>query len=228
MRISDKINDAGLTIIRDAERLSLTAYLCPAGIPTIGWGHTRTVTRADVGKKRISEEEAHRLLAEDIAEAVIGVELALVRKPTANQFSAMVSLAFNIGNTAFAKSSIVRHHNAGNVQAAAKAFGLWIKARNPKTGKLEPLPGLVARRAKEAALYLTADTEEERTGSAQAVAPEPPLMSKIEGVAGAAAAVAPIGQFLAGMDWRIAAIIAVVALAGIGAMVWTRFNERGA
>ena len=101
-------------------------------------------------------------------------------------------------------------------------------ARNPKTGKLEPLPGLVARRAKEAALYLTADTEYERTGSAQAVAPEPPLMSKIEGVAGAAAAVAPVGQFLAGMDWKIAAIIAVVALSGIGAMVWTRFNERGA
>jgi lysozyme len=84
----------------------------------------------------------------------------------------MASLAYNIGLEAFAKSTVLKRHNAGDRQAAARAFALWNKARNPNTGQLEVLDGLTARRAREAALYLTPDLEQAPLPMPQAVAPE--------------------------------------------------------
>jgi lysozyme len=76
------------------------------------------------------------------------VEKAVSVKVTENQFSAMVSLCYNIGPGAFAKSSVVKHTNAGDTAKAASSFLLWNKAGGKE------LPGLTRRREAEKKLFL--------------------------------------------------------------------------
>lgn len=127
------------------------AYRCPAGVWTIAWGETDGVRPGDTCTK----EQADAWLLEDLQERVRAVRDLCKVEPSPNELGAMVSLAYNIGLAGFARSTVLRQHNAGNRQAAARAFGLWNKAKNPRTGALEVLDGLTARRAREAALYLT-------------------------------------------------------------------------
>jgi GH24 family phage-related lysozyme (muramidase) len=77
---------------------------------------------------------------------------ALKRVPNENQFSAMVSMAYNVGIEAFTGSSVARLFNAGNVQGAADAFRLWVKGTIK--GQKVTLPGLVKRREAERQLFL--------------------------------------------------------------------------
>jgi len=140
-----KISAKGLALIKEAEGLELEAYRCSAGVLTIGYGHTGD--DVDEGEK-ITKAEAESLLKRDLAR----FEKAVAEhcpEATSGQFSAMVCLAFNIGTAAFKKSSVARLHNAARYADAAQAFALW----NKGGGKV--LPGLVKRRAKEAALYLS-------------------------------------------------------------------------
>jgi len=154
-----QVNEAGLRIIKEFEGLRLRAYRCPAGVWTIGYGHTRTARKGQV----ITEAEADRLLREDLRVFEQGVLDALGGAPTTeNQFSAMVSLAYNIGLGAFRRSKVLAFHKAGKTAEAARAFANWRKAG----GKV--LPGLVRRRAAEAKLYLTPDNEKAQPGKRQA------------------------------------------------------------
>jgi lysozyme len=141
------INKAGLDLVKTFEGYSDEAYLCPAGVPTIGYGFTTNVKMGDC----ITREEADARLLEELREFADDVMGALKAQPTANQFAAMTSLAYNIGPTAFCKSTVLRMHNLGEFEEAARAFSMWNKAG----GKI--LNGLVRRRAAEAALYLKPD-----------------------------------------------------------------------
>ncbi len=149
-------NDAGRQIVMSNELLRTKAYLCPAGIPTIGYGHTSDVTMADVKSGRtITAHEAEAILEVDLSVAENAVSKGA---PVANgnQFSAMVSLTFNIGAALFASSTLLKRHNAGQYLNAAAEFDKWCHARDPKTGSMVVLPGLVKRRAQEKALYMQA------------------------------------------------------------------------
>jgi lysozyme len=143
---------AAVAEIAESEGLRLVAYRCPAGVWTIGWGETDGVRPGD----RCTKDEADRWLCEDLTERVRAVRDLCKVEPAPNELGAMVSLAYNIGLGGFAKSTVLRAHNAGDRVSASRAFGLWNKARDPKTGVIDPegLPGLTARRAREAALYL--------------------------------------------------------------------------
>lgn len=167
------IDYRGITLIKEYEGLKLTAYLCPAGVPTIGYGHTNNLIRADVGVKTITEGEANRLLMEDLFEFENGVKVCLTVNPSPPQLAAMVSLAFNIGLRNFRASTVVKAHNKGDAASAASAFNLWNKAT--VNGKKVVLPGLVSRRAREAALYLTAADESAKTPMAQIVEEPTPV-----------------------------------------------------
>lgn len=141
-----RVNQAGLDLIKSFEGLRLAAYRCPAGVWTIGYGHTGPNVKPGL---RITLAEAEALLKGDLDRFESGVESAIgPASTTANQFSAMVSLAFNIGLGAFQRSTVLRMHRAGNRQRAAAAFLLWVK------GGGRTLPGLVRRRTAERALYL--------------------------------------------------------------------------
>ena len=154
-----KTSETGLALVRAFEGLRLVGYLDIGKVPTIGWGHTEmaggniryedgTVTPRVIVGGRISEDEAKRLKAADMAQFERGVVKALTRPAKQYQFDAMVSLAFNIGVGAFAKSSVCRKFNAGDVTGAANAFLLWNKAGG------QVLKGLTRRREAERALFM--------------------------------------------------------------------------
>lgn len=141
-----KINEAGLAIIREFEGLRLTAYRCPAGVATIGYGHTGHDVRMTM---TITPDRAEEMLENDLRRFEVGMTAMLGSVPTtSNEFSALVCLAFNIGLGKIATSTVLRRHKAGNRTGAANAFGMWNRAG----GRI--LPGLVRRREAEAALYL--------------------------------------------------------------------------
>jgi len=134
-------------MVRHFEGLYLTAYRCPAGVPTIGHGHTKGVRLGDV----ISETKAEEFLRADLAEARAVVD-RLVAVPLApNQRDALASFVFNLGQGQFAGSTLLKTLNRGDVAGAAEQFGRWVYAT--VGGKKTRLPGLVSRRAAEAALF---------------------------------------------------------------------------
>jgi len=141
------IHYAGLQLIKDMEGLRLKAYHCPAGILTIGYGHTGPDVKPG---QKITLEVADQLLKRDIDGFANHVD-RVAPEATPFQRAAMVSLCYNIGTEAFDRSSVLRHHNAGQHPQAALAFSKWVRAK----GRV--MPGLVKRRLREAALYRTQD-----------------------------------------------------------------------
>lgn len=157
----------GVALIAEREGCRLKAYRCLAGKWTCGWGETE-----GVGPRTVwTQEYADQRLCDSMSERAAAVAVLCKIEPTENQFAALVSLSYNIGIGALAKSTVLRQHNAGNHDAAARAFALWNKYRNPKTGRLEVSDGLTARRMAEAALYLKPDSQEPQA-MPQAVAAE--------------------------------------------------------
>ena len=128
--------------ILSCEGCVLTAYKCPAGVWTIGAGHTEGVKEGDT----ITKEQALDLLADDLHGFSAQIAPSVKAWCTEHEFVAMLSLAYNIGTTAFKRSSVLRLHNAGAKTQAADAFLLWKFAG----GK----PILLSRRKKERTEYL--------------------------------------------------------------------------
>lgn len=142
-----KTSQAGIDLIKSFEGLVLQAAPCPAGILTIGHGHTGPDVYIGL---RITQEFAEDLLRQDLARFERGVERMLDGVETSQaQFDSMVSLAFNIGLGAFQRSSVLRHHRAGNRLSAAASFMLWVKAAG------RTLTGLLRRRNAERRMYLS-------------------------------------------------------------------------
>lgn len=248
--MSRRINRAALALLKRYEGLRLKAYLCPAGVPTIGWGHTATVTMEDVRTARtITASEAEALLRGDLGTFTSAVERSCTIAPNENQFGAMVVLCYNIGVAGFRSSSVLKAHNRGDWQSAARAFGLWNKARNPATGKLESLAGLTSRRSAEAALYLvpvaaeqTADSADKvswrpESGSAQAVEVETQLVASpiaqagtVTVVSSGVATAAEIARGVGDIRWSLGEWLPYIALfvAGIAGIyiVYTRYKQR--
>jgi GH24 family phage-related lysozyme (muramidase) len=143
-----RISDTGIALIQEFEGMRLVGYLCPAGKPTVGWGHTKT---ARVGQ-RISIERAEQLLREDLADFERCVERVVSVPMSQNEFDAIVSWAFNVGCGAVAKSTLVRKLNAGDRKGAADEFLRWNKAGG------KSLAGLTRRRRAERELFLRPQT----------------------------------------------------------------------
>ncbi len=144
-----RINQAGLNLIKAFEGLELEAYRDAVGIWTIGYGHTGDVQEGMV----ITRAQAEDLLKKDLARFEQAVGNMIRTQVNENEFSALVSLAYNIGAAALAGSTTIRRLNAGDYIGAADAIEWWNKAR--VNGQLVVLPGLARRRAAEKALFLT-------------------------------------------------------------------------
>lgn len=138
-------SDIGLALIKKFEGCRLQAYKCPAGVWTIGYGHTRGVTKGQV----ISQVDAERMLREDIAPIERQVN-ALGINLRQGQFDALVSFIFNLGIGNFNHSTLRKRIFAKADDAIIAAeFKKWNKAG----GKV--MPGLVRRREEEAALWIS-------------------------------------------------------------------------
>jgi len=141
-----KTSDKGVELIKNHEGLVLKAYLCPAGVWTIGYGHTAGVKSWD----SISPEQAEEFLKQDLKSSEMSV-MRLVQKPlNQNQFDALVSFVFNVGAGNFQSSTLLKRVNANpNNPDIRGEFGRWIHGG----GKV--LPGLIKRRKEEADLFFS-------------------------------------------------------------------------
>jgi lysozyme len=140
-----------LSIIKKYEGLKLEAYICPANVPTIGFGSTfyPDGRRVKLGDK-ITITEAESILLHDIKRFEKEVRNSVKIEITNNQLSALVSFVYNVGASAFRKSTLLKKVNANPTDLSIhNEFMRWTRAG----GKV--LPGLVKRRAEESKLYFT-------------------------------------------------------------------------
>lgn len=149
-----KLSALGMALIKFFEGCRLKAYLCSAGVWTIGYGHTGPDVHAGL---IISQERADRLLEQDVQRFVRDVNSLVKVTLSTGQFDALVSFAFNLGSDIDADaiaeglgdSTLLKLVNAGRFDAAANEFPKWNKAGGRVIG------GLVSRRAAEAQLFRT-------------------------------------------------------------------------
>ena len=142
---TNRINAAGLELIKSFEGLRLNSYLDAVGVWTIGYGHTRTAGPS----QSISYAQATELLRSDVATFEKAVAESVRVPITANQFAALVSFAYNVGSGALRSSTLLRRLNAGDTYGAANEFLRWNRAGG------QVLYGLTRRREAERALFLS-------------------------------------------------------------------------
>ena len=138
-----QLSEKGKALIKKYEGLRLCAYKCPAGVWTIGYGHTADVLEG----QKISEKQADEFFDKDIKQFEDAVN-SLVKVPLKQgQFDALVSFVYNVGKTAFANSTLLKLLNQKKYTAAANQFTRWVYANGKK------LQGLVKRREEEKFLF---------------------------------------------------------------------------
>lgn len=214
-----KMTAEGLALIKEFEGFRARAYMCPAGIWTIGYGHTPSAGPPAVQEGMvISRDDADAILARDTESFAAGVAKELRAELSDQQFSALVSFAYNVGLGNFRSSSVLKAVNAGDTAAVPRRLQLWIKAGG------KTLPGLVRRRAAEAELFL---------GEGQAVVTPPGASVAVQAgkpigqstTAGAATVAVAAGTTAAaaatrggGMGW-FAACLLILVIAAAGAWI---------
>ena len=140
-----KTSQRGLDLIKKWEGLRLEAYLCPAGVWTIGYGHIKGVKEGD----KINQPQANTLLADDVANVAESAVNAYVNVPlNQEQFDALASFTFNLGGGNLKSSTLLKKLNDGDYLGAANEFKRWVKAGG------KTLNGLVDRREAEAQMFV--------------------------------------------------------------------------
>ena len=137
--------NAAISLIQEFEGLELKAYKCPAGIWTIGYGHTGPEVYEG---QTITKDEAEAILNNDLKKFEDGVDKLVTVHLTDNQKAALVSFAFNVGLGNLKNSTLLKMLNQGRYSDAAMQFLRWDKAGG------KPLKGLSRRRAAERELFL--------------------------------------------------------------------------
>jgi lysozyme len=137
--------ESAATLVKEFEGCRLVAYRCPAGVWTIGWGHTGPEVRKGL---TITQEQADELLEQDLGSVLSGVDRLVTVDLSVGQTAALVSFAYNVGLGALKHSTLLRLLNAGAKEAAAAELAKWTRA----AGRV--LPGLVRRRAAEMEMFL--------------------------------------------------------------------------
>lgn len=143
-----KTNASGLEIIKHFEGVRLKAYQDSVGVWTIGYGHTSAAGAPNVtAGLTISQAEAESILQKDLGIFEKGVTEAVTASVNDNQFSALVSFAFNVGLGNLRSSTLLKKLNGGDYNGASEEFLRWTFAGG------QQLPGLVRRRNAERALF---------------------------------------------------------------------------
>ena len=147
-----KTSNKGIELIKKYESLSLKPYLCPAKIPTIGYGNTyyEDGTKVKMTDKPITKERAESLFFITLFGFEIAVNKYVYSKINQNQFDALVSFSYNVGITNFKVSTLLKKVNLNPIDKdIAYQFSRW----NRSKGKV--LNGLTRRRKEESNLYFS-------------------------------------------------------------------------
>ena len=143
------VSPSGVDLICNFEGLELKAYDDGVGVWTIGYGTTKYPNGIRVKKgDTCTLDQAKAYMQNDLKAFEQTVSSAVKVPINQNQFDALVSLAYNIGSTAFKNSTLVKRLNEGNYKAAANQFDVWVNAGGKR------MQGLVNRRTTEKALFL--------------------------------------------------------------------------
>ena len=213
-----QMTQEGMALIRRFEGFRANAYRCPAGVWTIGFGHTSEAGPPAVKRGMVvGEEEANRILATDVARLAGEVGPLLAREVSAAQFSALVSFAYNVGIGAFRSSSVLRAVNGGRFDEVPKRLKLWVK------GGGRVLPGLERRRAAEAELFMCDMPPQAGRGITGA-----PKSVAIERQAGRAGAVVGGAAVAAGVASALPTwlLISLVVALGVCVAAWVCLSWR--
>lgn len=204
-----KMNNTDL--IKKWEGLRLEAYLpTKDDVWTIGWGHTLNVKQG----MKITKEQAEEFFLKDIAWAEKAVNDSTKVVISQNMFDALVSLVFNIGATAFKKSTLLKKLNKGDYEGAADQFLVW----NKQKGKV--LNGLVKRRSEERDYFLKTISIQGPASASVDVPDKTNPLKDIPSLVGAGGILTALGSLASS-----AQIIAVVALVVLGAfIIWRRLD----
>ncbi len=147
-----KVSKNGINLVKKYEGCKLTAYKCPAGVTTIGYGHTGPIDgKALTMSTKITQAKAEELLIHSLNGSYAQSVNNLKNIKNQNEFDALVSFAYNLGAGIF-KGNLLAAINSGNKQEVARQMRLYNKAR--VNGVLTELPGLTKRRQEEAELFL--------------------------------------------------------------------------
>jgi lysozyme len=155
-----QVDRSGLEFIRAREGLETHAYPDSGGAPTIGIGHLLTRAERTSGKLVIrgqtvryrdglTEAQCYNLLEQDMLVPARAVNAAVKVPLTQNQFNALVDFAFNVGDTAFRESTLLKLLNQKQYDAIPEQMRRWVHDNGIR------VPGLVNRREKEIALWNT-------------------------------------------------------------------------
>lgn len=144
-----KTSQEGINLIKKFEGCKLIAYKCPAGVWTIGYGHTGGVKQG----QKITQTQAEKYLKDDLTKYEKGVESLVKVTLNQNQFNALVSFAYNCGLGALKTSTLLKKLNKKDYKGASNELLRWNKA----SGRV--LEGLKARRKAEKALFDKIPTE---------------------------------------------------------------------
>jgi lysozyme len=212
-----RTSERGIALNKGFEGFSSKAYYCPAGKLTIGHGTTSGV-RAGM---TVTKEEAHALLLKDLRRVEAAISELVTVHLSQEQFDALVSLVYNIGEGNFRKSTLLKRLNEGKYRDAAVQFTRWVHAGKKK------LPGLVARRKAEKELFLEGTSSE----------PLKPLSRSREIVGSTVAAVGTAGDVVLteakdaiepviGYSDILRYVFIALVLAGIALTVYGRVSNR--
>jgi lysozyme len=140
-----KIGKKGLDLIKHFEGFKNKAYLCPAGVWTIGYGTTKNVKKGDT----VTLAQAEIMIAQDVAESESYVN-KLVKVPiTQDEFDALVAFVYNVGAGNFKSSTLLKKLNKGDHHSVPEQMLRW----NKGGGMI--LAGLTRRRTSEGTLFAT-------------------------------------------------------------------------
>ena len=168
-----KTSQAGIDLIKQFEGVRLESYVCPAGVLTIGVGHTSAAGPPKVvpGMK-ITYQEANEILARDLVKYESAVDRLVTVPLSQNQFDALVSFTFNVGEGALAKSTLLKKLNAGKYSEVPAELMKWTK------GGGRELPGLVRRRRAECAMWRSVNDRSDIDVNEARVKPDPQKPAK--------------------------------------------------
>ncbi|WP_019223004.1 lysozyme [Bartonella rattaustraliani] len=215
-----KISTEALALIKQWEGLRLEAYEDSGGVWTIGYGHTSAAGAPTVHKDmQITEKEAEKILRQDLKKCESVVVKAVIVPLNDEQFAALVSFCYNVGITAFCKSTLLKKLNKGEYETIPTELQKWTRVGGKR------IQGLVNRRAAEAGLWV----------KGAHVAPNYHVIEaegvtgicKIEALAPIIGSFSGLGGLFAGngpVQWALAGIMVVAACT---AMVYIakRFQE---
>lgn len=131
-------------LVKDREGLKLEAYYCPAGIPTIGYGHTKGVVLGT----RVTKEQADEMLTVDLERFKAQASKYIKVQVTKGQFIALMDFVYNLGVGALRESTLLKLLNQGDYYGASEQFQRWIFCKGEKS------KGLIARRELERQYFM--------------------------------------------------------------------------